>query len=315
MIGNGAFDGCLVLTNINIDAANTNLIAMDNVVFDFAMKTLIVYPHGSSTKYYTIPPGVLNICDNTFNRCVGLGTLTFPASLTTIGIDAFANCSGLTDFIVDSENTNFQTKEGVLFDFGKTLLINYPVGNIRKNYNIPGGVVTIGSNAFAMCSGLKTLTFPDSLVTIESNAFAKCLDLINLTFPASLTNIGTDAFSECPKLASVIFPSNSNLTSIENLAFSGCTSLTNVTFPENLTSIGDYEFSGCTSLTSVTFPINSNLTSIGEYAFSYCTSLTSVTFPINSNLTSIGYKTFEQCTSLTSVTFPENLTSIGEFAF
>ena len=68
-----------------------------------------------------------------------------------------------------------------------------------------GSVTGIGSDAFAYCSSLTTITIPDSVTSIGEYAFDGCSSLTTITIPDSVTSIGSYAFDGCSKLASVTF--------------------------------------------------------------------------------------------------------------
>ena len=181
-----------------------------------------------------------------YNKGWGITTANIPASVeynsvtysvTSIGIHAFENCSGLT------------------------------------SVTIPNSVTSIGDDAFDGCSALTSVTIPNSVTSIGQEAFKNCSGLTSVTIGNSVTSIGQYAFSDCSSLTSIEIPNS--VTSIGSYAFSSCTRLTSVTIPNSVTSIGQYAFYGCTGLTSVT--IGNSVTSIGDWAFSGCSSLTSVT--------------------------------------
>ena len=174
---------------------------------------------------------------------------------------------------------------------------------------IPNSVTSIGDIAFARCSGLTSITIPNSVTSIGYSAFSNCSGLTSVTIPNSVTSIGEGAFYGCSRLTSIIIPNS--VTSIGDLAFYGCKNLTTVNIGNSVTSIGGRAFEGCSRLTSVTIP--NSVTSIGHYAFYGCSGLTSITIP--NSVTSIGYSAFSGCTSLTSVTIPNSVTSIGDLAF
>ncbi len=243
-----------------------------------------------------------------FSDCSSLTSVTIPNSVTIIRDNAFVSCSGLTSFSVASDNSNYSSKEGVLFNKQQTTLIQYPARK-QGEYIIPNSVTSIVDYAFYGCSGLTSLTIPNSITSIVDYAFSGCSSLTSITIPNSVTSIGTEAFSGCSSLTSVTIPNS--VTSIEESVFSNCSSLTSVEIPNSVTSIGLYAFSGCSSLTSITIP--NNVISIANYAFSDCSSLSSVTIP--NSVTSIGESVFSNCSSLTAVEIPNSITSIGYSAF
>ena len=188
-------------------------------------------------------------------------------AVTSIGAEAFYNCTNLTSI------------------------------------TIPSSVVQVGDGAFASCGGLKTVTFAGNsqLVGIGSYAFLDCSSLTSIHFGenSKLTSIGDWAFYRCTGLTSITIPDS--VTSIDYRAFCNCTSLTSITIPDSVTSIGIYAFEDCTSLTSISFGENSKLRSIDDDAFYGCTGLTSITIP--DSVKNIGNFAFEYCTSLTSIHF------------
>ena len=163
--------------------------------------------------------------------------MTRIRKVTSIGGNAFYNCSGLI------------------------------------SVTIPNSVTNIGENAFLNCSGLTSVAIPNSVTSIEKHAFSQCYGLTSVTISNSVTNIGEYAFSSCSGLTSITIPNS--VTNIGENAFYGCKSLTSVTIPNSVTSIGDGAFEACSGLTSVTIP--NSVTSIGYMAFAYCSGLTSVT--------------------------------------
>ena len=152
----------------------------------------------------------------------GITSVTFPSSLTSIGIAAFKYCSGLTSI------------------------------------SLPSSLTSIGSNAFGRCSGLTgELDFSNctSLTSIGSYAFQYCSGLtgeLNLGGCTSLTSIGERAFSSCSRLTSVDLSGCTSLTSIGSFAFYGCRALESVVFPEGSTGCYVTQDETATSGDSVT---------------------------------------------------------------
>lgn len=88
-----------------------------------------------------------------------------------------------------------------------------------------------------------------SVIVVGSNAFASCKSLNTISFPAC-TKINNYGFGFCVKLTTASFPS---CTSIGNWAFTYCSSLTAISFPV-CTYIGSSAFLACSSLTTASFP-------------------------------------------------------------
>ena len=279
----------------------------------------VVIPN--AVKYYNTTYSVTSIGHEAFSDCSGLTSVTIPNSVTYIGngpfgTSAFYGCSGLTSVTVDKNNGTYDSRDNcnAIIETSTNKLI---AG--CKNTTIPNSVTTIGSSAFHGCSGLTSVTIPNSVTSIGNAAFAGCYGLTSVTIPNSVTSIGHDAFNRCSGLTSVTIPNS--VSYIGEAAFCRCSGLTSVTVDKNN---GTYDsrdncnaiietstnklIVGCKNTT-----IPNSVTSIGEYAFCECSGLTSVTIP--NSVTSIGEYAFRDCYRLTSVTIPNSVTSIGEFAF
>ncbi|MDD5793040.1 MAG: hypothetical protein PUD22_10690 [Erysipelotrichaceae bacterium] len=64
-------------------------------------------------------------------------------TVTSIGFQAFCDCTSLTSINVDNENQYYCSVDGVLFSKDKTVLIKYPAGSTLKTYSIPNSVTFI----------------------------------------------------------------------------------------------------------------------------------------------------------------------------
>ena len=186
-IGKGAFLYCSSLTSVTIPGSVTS-------IGDDAFNGCC------SLKSITIQNGVTSIGDDAFNGCGSLTSITIPSSVTSIGHDAFSDCDSLTSITVEENNKKYSSKDGVLYDKEQTVLIQYPIGNSRKSFTIPGSVTSIGDCAFILCRSLTNITIPDSVRSIGSGAFGHCYSLTSITIPDSVTDIEYSAFDECDNL-------------------------------------------------------------------------------------------------------------------
>ena len=257
----------------------------------------------SSIVYNGETYAVTSIAIQAFAGCTGLTSVTIPSSVTSIGDNAFKGCYFMTsNFINNSALTNSNYWGAILYDeeIGDGLLIK---DNVVVKYKgtstsviIPDYVTSIAESAFFGCSGLTSVIIPNSVTSIGQSAFSDCSSLTSISIPESVTSIGNGAFSGCSGLISVTIPNS--VTSIGGSAFSNCSSLISVTIPNSVTSIDRFVFASCNSLTTVNIP--NTVTSIGSLAFARCTSLATITIP--ESVTTIGSRAFDSCSSLTSVT-------------
>ncbi|MBO7298701.1 MAG: leucine-rich repeat domain-containing protein, partial [Kiritimatiellae bacterium] len=155
---------------------------------------------------------------------------------------------------------------------------------------IPDSVTSIGSDTFAYCYSLTSITIPNSVTSIGSGTFVCCYSLTSITIPDSVTSIGSFAFEGCRCLTSITIPDS--VTSIGDCAFQGCDGLMSFTIPDSVTSIGSGTFVCCYSLTSITIP--NSVMSIGDDAFGYCYNLKSAIF-LGDAPRDVGTHIFDDC--------------------
>ena len=232
-IAGSAFENCSVLTSVTIPNSVTsignhafeNCTGLTSPVYN---AHVFAFMPTSYSGAFTIPDGIESIAGGAFYNCYSLTSVTIPNSVTSIGdgYDAFYGCSSLTSINVASDNSNYCSVDGVLFNKDKTTLIQYPGGK-QGAYTIPNSVTSIGESAFYNCSSITSVTIPNSVTSIGERAFYECTSLTSVTIGNSVTSIGYQAF-----------------------AF--CTGLTSVTIGNSVTSIGDHAFTDCSGLTSVT---------------------------------------------------------------
>lgn len=149
-----------------------------------------------------------NIISNTYEN--GQGIITFDGAVTSIGDNAFLNCSLLTSITIPNSITSIGVHA---FDDCESLI----------TINIPNSITSIGEMAFAWCSSLTSIEIPNSLISIENGTFVNCSSLTSVTIPNSVTNIGESAFRYCSSLTSITIPEN--VTSIGKQAFAESSSL------------------------------------------------------------------------------------------
>ena len=215
------FMSCTKLTNINIPSIVETI---GNNAFSSC----------TSLTRITIPNSVTKIETDAFYGS-GLTSVTIPSRVTTIGTGAFKSCPNLLEIIVEEDNQNYSSVDGVLYNKDKTKLIQCPAGK-TGTFEIPEGITLIESYAFSGCSKLTKVTIPESVKTIVEYAFTSCAGLTSIMIPEGVTSIGDAAFYSCTGLTSITIPEG--VTSIEKWAFKDCSSLTSIISPSTFSSWG-----------------------------------------------------------------------------
>ncbi len=128
-----AFPFCYALTNIAVDVANPSYAGAGGVLFNKTLTTLVLYP-GGLTGSYAISNSVTNIGADAFASCSGLTNVTIPNSVANIADGAFVFCFGLT------------------------------------SVNIPNSVTSLGKYAFEFCSGLTNVFFQGNAPSVDGAA-------------------------------------------------------------------------------------------------------------------------------------------------
>ena len=208
-----AFWACDNLKFFEVDSDNLYYASENGVFFNKIKTILFQYPAGKTDINYSVPNGVETIYGDAFFRCYNLTSVTISKSVTTMGfvigcagypviVSVFRGCYNLTSINVESDNMNFTSENGILFDKEKTMLLQYPAGMTDTTYNIPNSVTTIGWGAFEDCSYLTSMIIPNTITVIETYAFTGS-GLISITISGSVTMIGPNAFIYCRSLLSI----------------------------------------------------------------------------------------------------------------
>lgn len=222
-IGYAAFAGCTSLSNINWNAKD---VTVNSTVFNGSITT-----PGSTVIF---GEEVESIPESLFSFCTGITDVTFPESLTSIGVGAFFE-TGLTSITLPE---NLTTIGDDAFS-GCTSLrqINWNAKNISKG-------------SFNNCA-VEQVIFGDKVESLPDDAFHACTKLTDIIIPSQITHIGEGTFRYCYGLKSIIIPEN--VTSIGEYAFYRCEALTDITIPNSLTTVEDCAFRDCYVLDTVNY--------------------------------------------------------------
>jgi len=195
-----------------IDLLDSIITNVENVSF-YGLNNLV---------HMILPNSTTVIGDQAFTSCKNLATINIPASVTTIKDRVFHNCTNLTNITVDSNNNNFCSEDGVLYNKEKSVLIFCPPNKPGNTFTVPDTVIRLENYSIFANRNIENLHLPNSIKGFGDQALSET-NLINIVIPSGVTKIGANLFYVCRKLTSVTIPSS--VTSIESQAFYNCSNL------------------------------------------------------------------------------------------
>lgn len=339
------FQRCESLESINVDSANKNYTSVDGVLFNKDKTKLIKCPAKKTSL--TIPTTVNTVSADALFDCAELKALNIPAGVEVIEdifcySNCFSNLKSLESITVDSNNKNFSSDSGILYDKKKTKLLVCPKQKSGKVV-IPDTVEEIFWSAFENRKKITDVKLPASLKTVGENAFNNCTAMKIDKLPASLKIVGRMAFNNCTAISIDKMPNN--LTSVAYKAFGNCTNLKSADMPKTLNDLDPFAFDGCTNLTAINIDsenktyqsqdgvvytnnksatyacpngktsvsLSGGVKTIGRCSFSGCKKLKALVIP--SGVVSVGQYAFDRCSSVKSVALPNTVESLGMFSF
>ena len=271
----------------------------------------------------TLNEGLTEIGEMGFFNCSKIKELELPASLTTMGSNAFWNV-GIKVVCHSAAPLTLPKSTTYSYQFKKCTVI-VPVGSVAayvaatdKGWDesntyltfagLADGVEYRANDTEAWVTGVADDTVVADIkdylsidgsqmpVTRIDAAFSGKTQLQKVTVPVAVKALPENMFKDCTSLNAVTFASGSQLQTIGKWAFMS-TAVAAIEIPEGVTELPDGVFKNCLSLTEITLP--SNLVSVGGGCFYNCKALTTVNVCAD-NLT-IADRAFYSCESLETI--------------
>ena len=271
----------------------------------------------------TLNEGLTEIGEMGFFNCSKIKELELPASLTTMGSNAFWNI-GIKVVCHSAAPLTLPKSTTYSYQFKKCTVI-VPVGSVAayvaatdKGWDesntyltfagLADGVEYRANDTEAWVTGVADDTVVADIkdylsidgsqmpVTRIDAAFSGKTQLQKVTVPVAVKALPENMFKDCTSLNAVTFASGSQLQTIGKWAFMS-TAVAAIEIPEGVTELPDGVFKNCLSLTEITLP--SNLVSVGGGCFYNCKALTTVNVYAD-NLT-IADRAFYSCESLETI--------------
>ena len=307
-MGEGCFSECTALKEIKVADGNAAFEDEDGILFDKDKEEIIAYPAAKRGDSYVIPGTVKRIGDRAFSDNANLQTITFPAALETIGYSVFTGVKNLKAFVVDQDNQNFASDDGMLYNAAKNTLIMCPPKKAITSYTAPNTLTAINSGAFYQNTYLREVTIGDNISYLGGGTFNGCAALKKATLGSATIGSafsGNSALKELTLLDTV--------QTIEGGAFAGCAGIGEVVIPDNVTNLYSGAFSNCSGLKKVT--IGNGVASMNPGVFGGCSSLKTIIFKSGGSGRTIGSGSLTGLPNLEKVVIGEGITTVDSGAF
>ena len=257
----------------------------------------------TSLEEISFPATLTYIGGNAFYKDANLTVIHFPDGLKTIGSDAFRE-TGISNVYIPASVTSINS---TAFSYCPVTSMEVNASNKKyksmgncilskngktlvtggANPTIPDGVTSISKSAFEGRPGVTAITIPETCTTIGDKAFLKT-DLTSIYIPQSITSIGTNAFGYT-QVHSVY---------VDDLATYLKISTKTSLFGSDLWSL----YVNNEKIEELMIP--DEITTLGEAILAFCPTVEK-----------ISYNTFAQCDNLETVILPETMTSLGTYCF
>ncbi|MBR4500646.1 MAG: leucine-rich repeat domain-containing protein [Clostridia bacterium] len=256
-------------------------------------------PWGTWVRQAVFGDGITSVGSNAFRNCTLLTEITVPDEVVSIGSFAFFGCAGLKSVFIPSDVMTIGTEAfegcpnlvitGYTDSAAETYALNHGIEFIPVHITVDGGVC--GSGAQWMLDHLGVLTITGSGM-IDSHPWNTQL-VTQAVIEDGITGVGAHAFEGCSFLRFVSFADT--VETVGDSAFRNCPLLRQILLPCALAEIGNNAFEDCVGLIGVLLP--DSVSSVGGEAFAGCSGLKTALF-MNANAV-IGTDAFAYCPSLT----------------
>ena len=224
--GGYTFD-CFILSDHDTDATQRTISVAWGQDPETAINSELNIPDTFTNSATNRSYKVVAIANAGFRYCT-FPSISIPATVTSIGSEAFAYCMNLTE-----------------------ITIPYHVNEIKPSTFLDCRSLT---SVYYANEGSRTskAVFNYNIATIGNHAFDSCVSLTAFNCPRSATYFGESCFQNCTSFTSFSFPRERkqgqnvlNYITVRPFAFADCTNLSRLYFETNMQYIHNYAFTDC----------------------------------------------------------------------
>ena len=331
-IGMDTFEGCSSIISARINTKN-----YINASFMF---------QNSSLKEIILGKNISLLPNCIFENCKNLEKLIFctEKNISLNSERCFEGCNSLKEILLNSWNTKYVLKDGILYTNNYEKLVIYPVGKTDEEFTTDKRTKEIGAIAFCNNINLKRINILSNIEKIGDSAFSKsniiyanidcknnlsssyifqsCSKLKEIKLGENISNMAYCIFSRCTALEKIEFNTEKDIYIKDQRCFENCNSLTQiVTNSENKKYISDNGILYTTNKEKIvvypsgkvndTFSFDVNTKIIGRYAF--CPNKNLKEINISSTVEEVDEGAFSYCSNLKKISV--NVKSIKSEAF
>ena len=203
-------------------------------------------PYNDSILNIVIEEGITMIPNTAFCYAENCISVSISASVETVeeGTTPFWSMHSFEKFIVDDNNPNYKSVDGILFSKNGETLVFFPQKQGATEYTIPDAVKNIAEDAFRENVCLEKITVPDTVTFIGEGAFEDS-NIKEISLGNGIVEITDNCFSNA-YVKSLVIPDSVKM--LGRNVFYGCNYLETLVLGSDIETIGGSVLSYTSSL-------------------------------------------------------------------
>lgn len=253
-LGTTIFDGCTKLTNITVTTDQPLALSGDPFALDGSV-TIYVPSSGQSgvsASLYQSAMGWRNyhIVELPYSFLDNDGYTYLKTSATTVALAGSQSSPSV--IVVRNSITGYNGENYYVTSISDRAFKGTTITTLNTSNAIR--FKAIGTESFAECANLATVTIPEGVTSIGERAFASCTALKTIKVPSTLRTVSNGAFDGCTSLKTVTLLLG--VSTLSENAFAHCTSLTSLSLPSSITCVEPNALKGSTALKKILVDAN-----------------------------------------------------------